>query len=189
LRWPHRWQGVWPLHLILRRLHSLLWSGGHGQGCLFCECVSGHTVGWMRERGVWGLGGGARSATCGQPSHGGDSHSPCNRDVPIPLAPLLLGMAIVSIFGPPLCAAAGVRRAGANRRRLGVVEVCGIVPPRDGKRCAKWIVVRRHAAGIGNLLLDAVGAALALRSCCRAQERAQIADLCFELIHRHTAGT
>lgn len=24
LRLPHRWQGVWPLHLIFRRLHSLL---------------------------------------------------------------------------------------------------------------------------------------------------------------------
>jgi hypothetical protein len=26
-KWPHRWQGTWPLHLIFRLLHSLLEEG------------------------------------------------------------------------------------------------------------------------------------------------------------------
>jgi hypothetical protein len=33
LRLPQRWQGVWPLHLILRRLHSLLFSFSRRTRC------------------------------------------------------------------------------------------------------------------------------------------------------------
>lgn len=33
-KWPQRWQGTWPLHLILRLLHSLLANQG----------VSGHPM-------------------------------------------------------------------------------------------------------------------------------------------------
>ena len=119
LRLPHRWHGVLPLHLILRRLHSLLNVSGQYLTLPLFAC-------YIRC-----------AATFKPPLQSKQADLPSNGDISIPLRPSMCvsirtgtSFVILSLVSAPI---ACFRRAFRTRRLALAVHVARNCDGRDGR--------------------------------------------------------